>query len=139
MLETGNDPLYICRRMIITAVEDIGIADPNALRVAVDTYRAVEILGMPEGQEAMAECCIYLAMCKKNNSSYVALLNAQKYLQEKRLQFDKQLPREGYRNEPNATNYKYPHDFGGYILDQVVQDEVQQQVFWVDESRGMPQ
>lgn len=132
MLETGADPLYICRRMIITAVEDVGLAEPHALSVAMDTYHAVETLGMPEGQEAMAFCCIYLANCPKSNSSYNALLNARAYIQKAKDRFSALLPREGYMNEPGNEIYKYPHDFGGYILDQAVQEDIQRQVFWTE-------
>ncbi|HEX5370901.1 MAG TPA: replication-associated recombination protein A, partial [Dehalococcoidia bacterium] len=70
MVESGEDPLFIVRRMVILASEDVGLADPQALVVAVACQQAVHFIGMPEGFHAMAECCIYLALAPKSNSAY---------------------------------------------------------------------
>jgi putative ATPase len=68
MIESGEDPLFIVRRMVILASEDVGLADPQALQVAVACQQAVHFIGMPEGFYAMAECCLYLALAPKSNS-----------------------------------------------------------------------
>lgn len=73
LIAGGEDPLYICRRLVISASEDIGLADPNALSVAVAAMQAVERVGMPEGRIPMAEACCYLALAKKSNSAYAAM------------------------------------------------------------------
>jgi len=72
MVESGEDPLFIVRRMVILASEDVGLADPQALVLAVACQQAVHFIGMPEGFHAMAECCIYLALAPKSNSAYRA-------------------------------------------------------------------
>ncbi|UCF80074.1 MAG: replication-associated recombination protein A [Acidobacteriota bacterium] len=72
MLEGGEDPLYIVRRMVCVAAEDIGLADPRALTVALDAKEAVDFIGMPEGHLALSEATVYLALAPKSNSAYVA-------------------------------------------------------------------
>ncbi|WP_322796632.1 replication-associated recombination protein A [Tepidiforma sp.] len=73
LIEAGEDPLFIVRRMVILAAEDVGLADPQALVLAVACQQAVHFVGMPEGQLAMAECAVYLALAPKSNSTYAAL------------------------------------------------------------------
>ncbi len=68
MIDAGEDPLFIVRRMVILAAEDIGLADPQALQVAVACQQAVHFIGMPEGFYPMAEACLYLALAPKSNS-----------------------------------------------------------------------
>ncbi|MBN2345690.1 MAG: replication-associated recombination protein A, partial [Candidatus Aminicenantes bacterium] len=72
MLEGGEDPLYILRRMVRMAVEDVGLADPDALRLCLDAKAAYEFLGSPEGDMVLAEAAVYLALAPKSNALYVA-------------------------------------------------------------------
>ena len=72
MLDGGADPLYIARRLIRAAVEDIGLADPRALRVALDASETYERLGSPEGELALAQATLYLSCAPKSNAAYVA-------------------------------------------------------------------
>lgn len=76
LLEGGEDPRFICRRLILSASEDVGLADPAALPLAVSCQQAVEFVGMPEGFIPLAETTVYLALAKKSNSAYAAYLNA---------------------------------------------------------------
>ena len=76
MIESGEDPLFIVRRMVILASEDVGLADPQALPLAVACQQAVHFVGMPEGFHALAECALYLAIAPKSNSAYTAYLKA---------------------------------------------------------------
>ena len=76
MIESGEDPLFIIRRMVILASEDVGLADPQALSVAVACQQAVHFIGMPEGFYAMAECCLYLALAPKSNSAGASYFRA---------------------------------------------------------------
>ncbi len=80
MLEGGEDPLYIARRLVRVAIEDIGNADPTALRVALSSKEAVDFLGMPECDLALAQAVVYLCACPKSNSLYVAASEIKKDL-----------------------------------------------------------
>jgi putative ATPase len=73
MLESGEDPLYVVRRLVRFASEDVGNADPRALQVAISAMQAVHFLGMPEGDTAVAQCVLYLATCPKSNAAYEAI------------------------------------------------------------------
>lgn len=82
MLKGGEDPLYLGRRLIRMATEDIGLADPTALPLAINAFKAYEILGSPEGELALAETVLYLALAPKSNSTYVAFGEAEKVAEE---------------------------------------------------------
>ena len=84
MIEAGEDPLFIARRMVILAAEDVGMADPQALPVAVATQQAVHFIGMPEGAIPLAEATVYLATAPKSNSAYAALNQAMKDVKQSR-------------------------------------------------------
>src|SRR5699024_9437620 len=73
MIVAGEDPRFICRRIVISAAEDVGMADPHALTVAVSAHQAVERIGMPEGRIPLAEAVVYLATAPKSPASYKAL------------------------------------------------------------------
>src|SRR3970282_2409329 len=70
MLEAGEDPLYIARRLVRFASEEVGVDDPRALSISVDAMRAVDLIGMPEGALALAEAAVYLALAPKSNALY---------------------------------------------------------------------
>lgn len=82
MIEGGEDPRFICRRMIISASEDIGLANPNALLMANNCFQAVHQIGMPEGRIVMSQTAIYLALSPKSNASYMAIKKAQSAVRE---------------------------------------------------------
>ncbi len=118
MLEAGEDPLFVLRRMIIFASEDIGNADPHALMVATSADQAFARLGMPEGTHVLAQCCLYLASAPKSNASYAAWTAAQKDVRERgALEVPKKL-RNAATSAMKAwgygAGYRYPHDEGGY-------------------------
>ncbi|MBX3271387.1 MAG: replication-associated recombination protein A [Sandaracinaceae bacterium] len=118
MLEAGDDPRFVLRRMIIFASEDVGNADPVALSTAVAADAAFARLGMPEGMFAMAQCCTYLASTVKSNASYAAWTAAQEDVRE---HGPLPVPLK-LRNAPTAAmkawgygeGYRYPHDEGGH-------------------------
>jgi putative ATPase len=114
MLDGGADPLYLGRRLVRMAVEDIGLADPRALRLALDACETYERLGTPEGELALAEAAIYLACAPKSNATYVAYNSARAHVQS-----DKSRPvPEHLRNAPTklmkelgyGRTYRYAHD-----------------------------
>jgi putative ATPase len=114
MLEAGEDPRYIARRMIVLASEDIGNADPRALQVAVAAAHALEHVGLPEASLNLSQAAIYLARAPKSNASYVALREAQKDVRELgNLRPPKELRDAHYpgaRRLGHGKGYVYPHD-----------------------------
>jgi putative ATPase len=120
MLEAGEDARYIARRMVVHASEDIGLADPRALQVAVAAAQAVEYVGLPEARLNLAEAAIYLARAPKSNSVIAALSKAMEdaasadpvplHLRESGTPTARRL---GY-----GKGYKYPHDFPGHSVEQ---------------------
>ena len=122
MIEAGEDPLFIARRMVIFAAEDIGNADPQALQVALAAKDAVHFVGLPEGQIPLAQAATYLASAPKSNASYKAMLAAAQDVKERGA-----LPVPHHlRNAPTALmqqlgygkDYKYAHDYEDQIIDQ---------------------
>jgi putative ATPase len=114
MLEGGEDPRYLARRMIVLASEDIGNADPQALALAIATSQAVEHVGMPECSFALAQCAMYLALAPKSNSTVRALGAARRHVQEHGAQLPPDALRSaaypGARALGRGQGYDYPHD-----------------------------
>jgi putative ATPase len=120
MLTAGEDPLYVARRMIRFASEDIGNAEPMALLVALAAKDAYHFLGSPEGELALAQCAIFLASCPKSNAVYKAYQEVRKDVEQARAApvplklrnpVTELMAKLGYGEE-----YKYPHDFPGHHL-----------------------
>ncbi|NOX45245.1 MAG: replication-associated recombination protein A, partial [Caldiserica bacterium] len=119
MLESGEDPRYIARRLIRIATEDVGLADPNALRVAVAAAQAVEYVGMPEADLALAEAAAYLALVPKSNAIYAAFEEAKADVQRT---INEPVPLH-LRNPVTKTmralgygeGYRYAHDYPGGV------------------------
>ena len=140
MLEAGEDPLFIARRMIIFASEDVGNADPQALQLAVAIKDAFDFVGMPEGWIPLAHGVTYLACAPKSNASYLAYLEALKDVKEKGA-----LPVPFHvRNAPTplmkdigySKGYKYPHSFGGYVEQTYMPDELQGKEYYKPTDNG---
>lgn len=116
MLNSGEDPKFIARRMIIFASEDIGCANPNALQVAISCFDAVNIVGLPEGRIILSQCAIYLSTSPKSNSSYIAIDEALRDAREGKSYTIPMYLRD--KHNPSVNNeetYKYPHNYGGYV------------------------
>ncbi len=122
MIYAGEDPRFIARRIIIFAAEDIGLADPQALTVAVSALRAVEFVGMPEGRIPLALAVAYAAKAPKGNVSYMALERALKDVaQERTLEVPDHLKDAHYRGAKelgHGEGYKYSHDYPGSKVEQ---------------------
>ncbi len=120
MIDAGEDPLFIARRLVISAAEDVGLANPNGLAVAVAAQQAVSFVGMPEGRIPLAEATIFLASAPKSNSAYLAI---DKALAQVRESADAPVPMH-LRNSPTrlmkqmgyGKNYQYPHDAPGKFV-----------------------
>ena len=122
MLDGGEDPLFIARRMLILASEDVGLANPNALLLAQATFETVHKIGMPEARIPLAECAIYLATSPKSNSAYMAINEALAMVHNG----DNSPVPLHLRNAPTslmeelgyAKDYKYAHSYEGNFVDQ---------------------
>ena len=122
MIEAGEDPRFIARRLVILASEDIGLADPQALVVAVAAAQAVQLIGLPEGQLTLAEATIYLALAPKSNAVIRAIGAASKDVRDglagpvpPHLR-DSHYP--GAKRLQHGKGYRYPHDFPGAVVQQ---------------------
>src|SRR5512136_1874035 len=122
MLEAGEDPLYIARRMIRFASEDVGMADPQALQVAISAKEAFHFIGLPEGNLALAEAAVYLATAPKSNALYTAFQGVKKDIRE----LENMPVPIHIRNAPTplmedlgyGKDYKYPHDYPDHFVEE---------------------
>ncbi len=141
MLKGGEDPLYIARRMVRFASEDIGCADPNALTLANAAAEAVRFLGLPECDTALAEAAVYLATAPKSNAIYKSLKRASKIIEDTgHLPVPKKIrnaPTKLMKNLGYGSNYKYPHDFEeGYVPEHYLPEEIVNSLFYTPSSFG---
>jgi len=116
MLQGGEDPLFIARRLVIASAEDVGCADPMALVVAVSALKAVEATGMPECAIPLAEATVYAAAAPKSNRAYQALKKAQADAEDPRV--NAQVPHHITNRAPGSKSYRYPHDYPGHFVPQ---------------------
>ena len=142
MLEAGEDPLYIARRVVRMAVEDIGLADPNALSLCMAARDAVDFIGMPEGNLALAQAVVYLALAPKSNALYTAYAEVQ---QDVEATAAESVPLH-LRNAPTALmkglgygqGYQYAHDVEGKIADmQCLPDNLRDRTYYHPTSEGV--
>lgn len=135
MIEGGEEPEFIARRLLILAAEDVGLANPNALLLANATFDAIHKIGWPEGRIPLAECAVYLALSPKSNSAYMAIDAA---LAEVRESGDLPVPLH-LRNAPTklmkemgyGRDYKYAHDYpGNFVIQQYMPDALGHRAFW---------
>ncbi len=135
MIEGGEDPQFIARRLVISAAEDVGLANPNALLLANAAFDAVMKIGWPEGRIPLAEAAVYLATSPKSNSAYLGIDSALSTVKQ-----TGNLPVPLHlRNAPTSLmkqlgysdGYKYSHDYPGHFVgQQYLPDEISQQRFW---------
>jgi putative ATPase len=122
MLAAGEDPRFIARRLVISASEDVGLADPQALTVAVAAFQALEFVGLPEARLNLAEAVVYLALAPKSNSAYAALGAATRELEEARPgRVPNHLQSASFAGERKlgiGVGYVYPHDHPGHWVAQ---------------------
>jgi putative ATPase len=135
MVEGGEDPKFIARRMVILAAEDIGIANPNALLLATACFEAINLIGWPESRIILSETAIYLSTSPKSNAAYLAINNAQELVRKKG---DLPVPLN-IRNAPTSLmkelgygdGYKYAHDFdGNFTREEFLPEEIRKTVIY---------
>lgn len=144
MIEGGEDVKFIARRLIISAAEDVGLANPNALMLANETFSAVERVGWPESRIILSQCTIYLATSPKSNSAYTAIGKAQKLVQQTgNLEVPDHLKNASSalaKDLGHGKNYLYPHDHpGGFVPQEYLPKEIQGSVLWSPASNGKEQ
>ena len=135
MIEGGEDPQFIARRLVISAAEDIGLANPNALLLANAAFDAVMKIGWPEGRIPLAECAVYLATSPKSNSAYMGIGTALELVQRTGNQpvplHLRNAPTSLMKDLGYSDGYKYPHDFAGHFTpQQYMPDALQNERIW---------
>ncbi len=141
MLEAGEDPIYIARRMVVLASEDIGNADPQALQVAVAAKQAVEFIGLPEGEFALSQAAVYLATAPKSNAIFQAMNRVKEDIKNT---LNLPVPLR-LRNAPTplmeklgyAKGYKYPHQFEGhFVAETFLPEELKERNYYSPTEQG---
>ena len=136
LINAGCDPLLIARRLIAHASEDIGMADSNALLLAISAHYALKNLGIPEGNLALSHAIIYACEAEKSNSVYVAMGKANT---DATMSADDKIPeylKNYHYDTENPTPYKYPHDYGGYVDQQYMPNSLKDRVYYVPSQNG---
>ena len=140
LIEGGCDPMLVARRLVVHSAEDVGMADPRALQMATSAMYALEKIGYPEGRIPLAEAIIYVCEAEKSNSVVKALYAAVEDAKNTR---DDNLPPyvkdKSYQSEQGKillAQYKYPHDYGGYVEQQYLPDSLKDKIYYVPGNNG---
>ncbi|MDI3516681.1 MAG: putative ATPase [Thermotogota bacterium] len=140
MIDAGEDPRFIARRMIILASEDVGMADPMALLIAVAAAQAVEHVGLPECVLNLAQAAVYLSVTPKSNAVYLGVSKAKEAVKEHpeaqvpfklRNPVTRMMKEWGY-----GKDYHYPHDYGGFVKENYLPEELKGRVFYHPSDSG---
>ena len=140
LIKGGCDPLLLARRVVVHAAEDVGMADPNALVVATSALTAYQNLGLPEGLIPLSQAVIYVCEAEKSNTVVEAMYSAE--ADAVNVKDDNVPPHlKNYvfassEDKKNTANYKYPHDFGGYIDQQYLPDKLKGKVYYNPKNNG---
>ena len=140
MLDAGEDPLFIARRIIVHAAEDVGLADPQALQVAQSAAAALQFIGMPEGRIVLAEAALYVAKAPKSNSVITAIDNALAAVQSGKIgavpNHLKDAHYAGAQKLGHGIGYQYPHDYpSGWVAQQYLPDNLAGEKFYIQNVR----
>ena len=138
-LNGGEDPMFLARRIVICASEDVGLANPQALIVANSAMQAVHMVGMPEARIILSEAAIYVALSKKSNASYLAINTALEDVKNKETgevpMHLRNAPIEDMKNLGYSNGYLYPHDFPGhYVEQQYLPDEMVGTKYYINDE-----
>lgn len=137
LIQAGVDPMIIARRLVAHASEDVGMADSNALLLATSAMYAMEKMGVPEGLIPLTHAIIYVCEAEKSNSVVVALDMARKDAEEYAdLKVPNHLKNHPSTNADGHGSYKYPHNFGGYVKQQYMPDELKDRIYYIPKANG---
>ncbi len=135
LIHAGIDPLIICRRLIVHAAEDVGLAAPYALTLAVNALTAMEKIGLPEGKIPLTEAIIYVCKSPKSDSVVRCMAAAEEVAKEGHDNVPVYLRDTNYKND-RIVGYKYPHSYGGYVEQQYLPDDIKDKVFYQPSENG---
>ena len=140
LIKGGCDPMLLARRLVVHSAEDVGMADPNALVVATNAMLAFEKIGLPEGLIPLSEAIIYVCEAEKSNSVVVAMHGAE---QDAEIIKDDNVPTHlknyefaSKQDKKQKANYKYPHDYGGYVEQQYLPDKLKGKIYYNPTDNG---
>lgn len=140
MIAGGEKPSFISRRIMICAAEDVGLADPQALQVAVAAAQAAEMVGFPEGRIPLAEAVVYICLAPKSNSAINGIDAASAEVRRRNSwsipQYLKDAHYSGAAKLGQGIGYKYPHDYGGWVEQQYLPDELKDAVYYKPVENG---
>ena len=136
LIDAGCDPLLIFRRIIAHSAEDVGMANPNALVVATSALTAYEKIGMPEGTLPLTEAIICVCESEKSNSVVIARDEAERAVQTVKKEAVPMYLRDVNYKQEKISGYKYPHDYGGYVDQQYLPDDLKDAKFYVPSDHG---
>lgn len=136
LIDAGCDPLLIFRRIIAHSAEDVGMANPNALVVATSALTAYEKIGMPEGTLPLAEAIICVCESEKSSSVVIARDEAERAVQTVKKEAVPMYLRDVNYKQEKISGYKYPHDYGGYVEQQYLPDDLKDAKFYVPSDHG---
>lgn len=136
LIDAGCDPLLIFRRIIAHSAEDVGMANPNALVVATSALTAYEKIGMPEGTLPLAEAIICVCESEKSNSVVIARDEAERAVQTVKKEAVPMYLRDVNYKQEKISGYKYPHDYGGYVEQQYLPDDLKDAKFYLPSDHG---
>jgi putative ATPase len=141
MLEGGEDPEFIARRMVILASEDVGNASPNAISIATSVFLAVKNIGMPEAEIILSQCATFLASCPKSNASYLAIQKAKNAVSNNGVldipMHLRNAPTKLMKDMGYHKGYKYPHDFEGHFVQaDYLPENIKHEVFYKPSNEG---
>ncbi len=140
LIEGGADPMLVARRLVVHSAEDVGMADPRALQIATSAMYALEKIGYPEAMIPLSEAIIYVCEAEKSNSVVTAMYSAKADARETR---DDNIPPYlkdnsfgGAEDKANSKNYKYPHNYGGYVKQQYLPDSLKDKRYYIPGDNG---
>ena len=140
LIEGGCDPMIVARRLVVHSAEDVGMADPRALQIATSAMYALEKIGYPEAMIPLSEAIIYVCEAEKSNAVVEAMYAAKRDAREVR---DDTIPPylkdSSYgskEDKANSAQYKYPHDYGGYVKQQYLPDSLKDRVYYSPSDNG---
>ncbi|MBQ9369607.1 MAG: replication-associated recombination protein A [Clostridia bacterium] len=136
LISSGCDPLLICRRLVVHSAEDVGMADPYALTIAVSAMTAMQNIGLPEGRIPLTEAIIYVCEASKSNSVVTALYSAHDAVDRTYGDVVPQHLKDANYKQEKIEGYKYPHSYGGWVEQQYLPDAIKDETFYNPSSNG---
>ena len=140
LIEGGCDPMLVARRLVVHSAEDVGMADPRALQIATSAMYALEKIGYPEARIPLAEAIIYVCEAEKSNSvvnaMYAAIADAKEVRDDSIPPYLKDNSFGSKEDKAQSGNYKYPHNYGGYVEQQYLPDSLKDKIYYTPGNNG---